>query len=216
MSTRRTPPAQLGFDALLSNADQANANRQAARESADLPGTMDEALPFYRSLIDRHHAAMLAGDAEAVLGLHREAHRLAEKLNGYEPGIIADDDAPGCVLDRETRSPDGTVPLWGQSGKFGITVGGMRVLIRIDGLFGIGSCAFVWPGFEAFVVDPDKPFLSETGYRCFIGLTAGLKPGYTPDSFVAEVIAEHVRSEMKGRLLAIKPQYRKRKRKAAT
>ncbi|RED25560.1 hypothetical protein BJ123_13128 [Rhodopseudomonas thermotolerans] len=201
--------AQLGFDALLSSADQINANRQVERESAHLPGAMEEALPFYRALIERHHAAMLAGDAAAVLECHREAHRLAEKLNGYEPGIIADEDAPGCVLDRETRAPDGAVPLWGQSGSFEITVGTMRARIRIDGLFGIASGYFVWPGFDARVVDLDQPFISETGYRSFLGISGALEPGHTPDSFAAAVVEAHVRRELKGCLLTIKPEYRR-------
>ncbi|EJW10841.1 KlcB protein [Rhodovulum sp. PH10] len=211
MSRRRTAPAQLGFDALLSNADQVNANRQAARECADLPGTMEAALPFYRSLIDRYHAAMRTGDADAVLAMHREAHRLALKLNNFEPGICADDDAPGCVLDRETRAPDGIVPLWGQSGSFEIAVGTMRVRIDIEGLFGICSGHFVWPGFSAHAVELDRPFLSETGYQSFLGLSGAPKPGLTPDSFTAAVVAGHVRRELKGRLLAIKPEYRRGK-----
>lgn len=206
---------QLGFEALLASADRQNINRQVERESAHLPGTMEEALPFYRALIERHHAAMLAGDAAAVLEFHREAHRLAEKLNGYEPGIIADDDAPGCVLDRETRAPDGTVPLWGQSGTFEITVGTMRARIRIDGLFGIASGYFVWPGFDAHAVELDKPYISETGYRSFIGLSWELEPGYTPDRFVTAVIEAHVRRELKGRLLAIETRYRRPKEESS-
>lgn len=195
---------QLGFEALLASADRQNVNRKVERESAHLPGTMEEALPFYRALIERHHAAMLAGDAAAVLGFHREAHRLAEKLNGYEPGIIADDDAPGCVLDRETRATDGTVPLWGQSGTFEITVGAMRARIRIDGLFGIASGYFVWPGFDVRAVDLDQPFISETGYQSFLGLSGGPEPGWTPDRFVASVIEAHIRAQLKGRLLPLK------------
>lgn len=206
--SRRTDSAQLGFDALLADAERDNTTRQMDRDSAHLPGTMDEAVPYLHALIERHHAAMLAGDAGAVLAMHSEAHDLAGKLNGYEPGILAGPDAPGCVLDRETAAPDGTVPLWGQSGCFEIVVAGMRVRIRMDGLFGIASCHFVWPGFDARAIEFDKPFLSETGYRSFIGLTAELMPGTTPDKFVVEVIAAHVRRELKGRLLPIDARYR--------
>lgn len=104
---------QFAFDALL--ADTAAINRARAEETAHahLPGTMDAALPYYRRLIEAHHAAMLAGDAGEVSRLRRSAHDLAYKLNGFERGILADDDAPGCVLDRLTRSGDGAVPLWG-------------------------------------------------------------------------------------------------------
>lgn len=78
MSARRNQPAQLGLDALLAGAERDNVNQQKARECAHLPGTMTEAIPFYRALIDRHHAAMLAGDAATAMALREEAHRLAE------------------------------------------------------------------------------------------------------------------------------------------
>ena len=53
-----------------------------------------------------------------------------------------------------------------------------------------------------------KPFLSETGYRSFIGSRGSLQPGMTPDSFAREIVALHVSRELKGKLLAIKPEYR--------
>lgn len=200
---------QLGFDALLSHAEEANATRQQERASAHLPGAMEAALPFYRGLIERHHRAMLAGEAEAVMQLRDEAHCLAVKLNGYDPGILADENAPGCVLDRATRAPEGTVPMWGQSGCFDITCDGMRVRIEMEGIFGIGASFMAWTGFAAHAVEWDRPFLSETGYRSFLGVGGELQPGFTPDSFASAIIAAHVRRELKGKLAAIKPEYRR-------
>lgn len=75
---------------------------------------MTEALPFYRSLSRWHHAAMLSADVGQALALRKEAHLLAEKLNGFEPGILADEDAPGCVAPA-TRAPAGTVPPWARA-----------------------------------------------------------------------------------------------------
>jgi hypothetical protein len=211
MSPRHMPQAaQLGFNSLLEEADTANTTRALAKELAHLPGSMDEALPFYRALLERHHAAMLAGEEREAMALREEADRLATKLNNYEPGIIADDDAPGSVLERLTRAGDGTVPLWGQTGSFEITHGAMRVQIEMDGIFGVASDVFPWLGFAAHAVEWGKPFLSETGYRSFIGLRGGLQPGMTPDSFAPEIIALHVSRELKGKLVAIKPEYRKR------
>jgi hypothetical protein len=211
MSPRAKPQAaQLGFNSLLDEAETANTTHKLARELVHLPGTMDEALPFFRSLMERHHAAMLAGLEGEAMELREEADRLATKLNGYEPGIIANDDAPGCVLERLTRAEDGTVPLWGQTGSFEIAHGGMRVQIEMDGIFGVASNVFPWLGFAAHAVEWGKPFLSETGYRSFIGLRGGLQPGMTPDSFAREIIALHVARELKGKLLAIKQEYRER------
>jgi hypothetical protein len=217
MSPRRTPrsPAQLGFDALLANAESANHTRQTERECAHLPGTMVDGLPFFRALIDRHHAAMVAGDADTAMQLREEADRLATKLNNFDGGILADDDSARNVLDRETRAPDGTVPLWGQSGSFEAAYGSMRVRIEMDGIFGTASHVYHWLGFAAHAIEYDKPFLSETGYRCFVAIGGVLEPGFTPDIMAREVIAAHVKRELKGKLLAIEPEYRQRKRKAA-
>jgi hypothetical protein len=211
MSPRATPQAaQLGFNNLLDEAEEANTMRTLAKELAHLPGSMEEALPFFRALMARHHAAMLAGFESEAMALREEADRLATKLNNYEPGIIAGDNAPGCVLERLTRAEDGTVPLWGQTGVFEITHGSMRVQIEMDGIFGVASNVFPWLGFAAHAVEWGKPFLSETGYRSFIGLRGGLQPGMTPDSFAREIVALHVSRELKGKLLAIKPEYRER------
>ncbi len=201
--------AQLGFDALLTAADSENRARIFERETGHLPGTMEQALPFYRALIERHHAAMLTAAVDEAMGLREEAHKLALRLNGGEPGIIAGDDAPGCVLACETAATPGTVPLWGQTGDFVIAVDGMRVRIEQDGIFGIGCGFSYWPGFSAHAVDPDRPFLSETGYRSFLGIHAEPEPGLTPDAFAREIIAAYVERELKGRPVPIESRYRK-------
>jgi len=199
---------QLGFDSLLATAQQANAERELERETAHLPSTMAEALPFYRGLIETHHAAMLAAAGDEVLHIRDEARKLALRLNRGEPGILAGDDAPGCILERDTAAASGTVPLWGQAGDFTVTAGTMRVRIELDGMFGIGGRYLLWPGFSAHAVDYGRPFLSETGYRSFIGIHAPFVPGMTPDAFAREIIAAHVARELKGRLLAIEREYR--------
>jgi hypothetical protein len=200
--------AQLGFNALLANADAANAAHAMARECAHLPGNLIDAVPFYRALIDRHHAVMLAADLRQIIALREEARRLASKLNRFEPGIIADPDAPGCVLDRETRAPSGSVPLWGQSGSFEITYRRMRVGVRMDGIFGIGALAAPWLGFGVHAVEWDQPFLSETGFRSFLGLYRALRAGVTPDAFALDVVTSHVERDLHGRLVAIAPRHR--------
>jgi hypothetical protein len=181
----------------------AQAQKHAAL--AHLPGTMDEAIPYYLALIDRHHAAMLAGELDTVTRLRREAHDLAYKLNGFSTGILAHDDAPGCVLDRSTRAEQGKVPLWGQSGSFEVQYKAMRVLVEMNGLFSIGASHVSWLSFAAHAVEKKKPFLSETGYRSFLGTGGGLSPGYTPDQFATGIIAAYVEHELKGRLKRIVP-----------
>lgn len=204
-----TPPTgQLGFDALLNDAESDNRTRKFERETAHLPKTFDDALPFYRNLIEQNHAAMLAADVDETTRLHDEAHKLALRLNGGDLGIIAGVDAPGCVLERETAAEYGMIPLWGQSGEFIITIGAMRVRIDLDGMFGIGARFNFWPGFSAHAVEFDKPFLSETGYRSFLGIFAAPQSGLTPDIFVHKVISAYVEGELNGKLKAVAARYR--------
>lgn len=195
--------AQLGFDALLAEAETVNREQEAAKASAHLPATMADALPYFRGLLDRHHAAMIAADIESALALRIEARDLALKLNGGQNGILAGEDAPGCVLARETAAATGTVPLWGQRGDFTIDCNGMRVRVAMDGIFGIGATTGFWLGFAAFAVDRSRPFLSETGYRSFLGCWIDLAPDVTPDAFAATVIRHYVAHDLKGRLKTI-------------
>jgi hypothetical protein len=194
-------PQQLGFgfDAI-----------QEQQETAHLPSAMDDGVHLYRAMLVKNHEAMLAGDEKGAAAIQKEAARLATKLNGGEPGILGGPEAPGHVLMDATAAPPGTVPMWGQKGEFDVRVGNMPVHIRMDGMLGAGRLRSNWPGFDATVVEPDKPFLSETGYRSFIGVHAKLVPGLTTDAFAREVIASYIKAECKGRLRPVKPEYRGR------
>jgi hypothetical protein len=194
-----TKPRQLGFgfDEILHE-----------QETAHLPGTMEQAIPYYRKLIERHHEAMIAGNEPEVMKLREEAHELAIKLNGGELlGIMGGPDAPVYVLERATEAPAGTVPMWGQTGEFTIDVDGMRVRIEQDGIFGLGMGTSPYPGFAAHAVDYQKPFISETGYRSFMGCHADMVPGITPEVFAREVIAANIARERKGKLAKIERSY---------
>lgn len=207
MSSSDSNAAQLGFDALLADAETESRARRFERDTAHLPDTMEMALPFYRDLIDRYDDAVMAADVHEAKRLAEEAHNLALRVNGGEPGILAHDDAPGYVLARETAAPQGTVPLWGQEGQFVIHVDGMRVRIELDGLFGICTPQFFWPGFSAHAVDWLAPFLSPTGYRSFLGIHADPQPNLLPDEFTGKVITRYVRGELKGKLVDIGRDY---------
>lgn len=194
-----TDPQQLGF-----GFDQmAEADR-----TAHVPSTMEEAIPYYRELLQKHHQAMMAGDMDAAVQVRDEAEDLAVKLNGGELlGICARPESPGHRLETETTAPDGAVPLWGQTGNFVIDVNGMKVRIEQDGLFGIGASMSSAPGFAAHAVDYDKPFLSETGYRSFIGYRPQIESGMTPDAMAREIIAGYVATECKGKARKIERTY---------
>lgn len=199
---------QLGFDTLLADAETENRDRIFERKTAHLPDSLEEAIPYYRGLIEANHAAMLAADESETRRLHEEARQLARKLNGGESGILAYDDAPGYILAGETIAAQGSVPLWGQTGAFIVEAVSMSVHIEMEGMFGIGSGWGFWPGFAAYSVDPTKPFLSKTGYRRFLGIHADPRPGMTPEAFTAMVIETYVERELHGKLLRIHPRYR--------
>lgn len=204
-------PVQLGFDALLDSAEQDNRRRTFDRETGHLPSAMPEGLVNFRKLLEQHHEAMLAADVERVMRLRDEADKLALRLNNGDPGIKAGENSPACVLERETAAPSSTVPIWGQTGEFIVSVGLMKVRVEIEGVFGIASGFGFWPGFSARAVEPDKPFLSETGFRSFLGSYADPAPGMSPETFAREAIASYVRKELKGKLLRIEERYRKEK-----
>jgi hypothetical protein len=203
-------PAQFGFDDLLIEAEAVNKAAALEKEFGHLPATMENALPFYRDLIDRHHAAMLAGDLDTVMRLRKEAHDLARKLNRGEPGILAGPDAPGCVLETLSAAEPDAIPLWGQTGSFMVEVKSVRVRIEMDGIFGIGSGYMPWPNFSVHAMDWGQPFISETGYRGFMGLNAVLEPGLTAETFVTGVLEAHIAGSLKGRMVAIEPRRRKK------
>jgi len=199
---------QLGFDGLIAEADSANARQRFDRETAHLPSAFDEAVPYFRLLIRQHHAAMLEGNVRSVFDLRAEARSLARKLNDGNPGILASEDAPGRVLERLTSAPAGVLPLWGQKAAFEIAVRGMKICVRLDGLFGIGTGAFFWPGFAAHAVELDRPFFSETGYRSFLGIAAESCAAILPQEFAEKVVSGYVQEELKGKLVPIHARYR--------
>jgi len=182
--------------------------------TAHLPSLMPAAILYYRELLQRYHASVLASDIAGTRRINEEAHDLAANLNGGTRfGIIAKDDSPGCVLERETAAPTGEVPLYGQLGEFILDVAEIPIRIEMDGIFGVGATFMGLPGFSAHAVDYDKPFISETGYRNFPGYRVELMPGTTPDQLVHQVISHHIADKeygLKGKLVRIGQEYSRR------
>lgn len=201
---RASPPTtQLGFDTLLAEADRKNAAAIRDTRYPGFPDTMPEAVAYCRTLIERHHGFMTAADLDNAMACRQEAHALALHLNGGDPGILAGPEAAGCVLDAATAAPEGSIPLWGQAGDFVLTISGMQVRIDLDGVFGIGATALPFPGFAAHVVDRAAPFLSDTGFRSFLGFHMPLTPGLSVESYIRTAIAHQIKTDLKGRLVRI-------------
>lgn len=197
---------QFGFEAMLEDAARDNAARLFDRATAHLPDTWEDGLVIHKEQITHHHAAMLEGEIDAAVAIREEAHKLAIKLNGGH-GILASDDAAGCRLGKTTAAKDGAVPMWGQDGCFSTEAKEMQVAVEMHGMFSIGATSMPFLGFSARAVDPSKPFLSETGYRSFLGVTVPPEDGMTTERFVQRVVAAHVEIELNGKLLHIDRKY---------
>lgn len=154
---------------------------------------------------------MLANDFEDAMAIQNDAYLLAKKLNGGASGVLASDDAPGCVLARKAAAETGCVPLWGQDGAFELEAAGMALNVEMKGMFGIGATAMPYLGFSVRAVDRTKPFLSETGYRSFLGASVAPEVGMTTAAFVRRVVELHVAHELNGKLLSIGDQFWERR-----
>jgi hypothetical protein len=59
-------------------------------------------------------------------------------------------------------------------------------------------------------VEFNRPFLSTTGYRSFLGVQGDPVPGLSPDEFTRRVIESYIANDLKGRLVPIEPKHRQR------
>lgn len=194
---------QTSFDTLLNDTDRINEQTQFEKQVAHLPSTMAEAIEFHHEQIKAHHQAMLDCDFEKAIAIREDARLLALKLNKNKGGIIAHENAPGCVLARECAADKGTIPLWGQQGVFTITVKGIQVEITIDGMFGIGATSMIYAGFGAKAVDWNKSFISETGYRSFLGCAVTPQKEMTTEDFAKTVITHFLEHDRQGQFVQI-------------
>lgn len=190
--------------------DFAEADRRAkkaaiAKATEHLPGDMEAAVAFHRTQIDDFNAAMLRQDQSAMDLICREAYALAEKLTGHS-AIFGSDNSPVFTLIRRCAAPNGTVLLWGQEGEFTLPVAGTLVRFEWGGMLCLcGSHS----GFNAHVVDYDRPFISDTGFRSFVsGGGVGHVAGMTVAQYATAAIEHHVQTEMKGKLVPINRNFR--------
>jgi hypothetical protein len=108
-------------------------NQAAALERAvgHLPSSLDEALPYYRDLIARHHAAILAGDGETAIALRHDHPACASitASQAFSPALTPQAASFPISHRRARYDPSG-----GQEGEFILEVAGIHVLIKLSGL----------------------------------------------------------------------------------
>lgn len=152
--------------------EQKPANREAiaAALAATLPADRDELLAAAVSAVVEIDAAIMRGDdAAAELAAEKHAAIIWKMNGGTHFGSMADDDAPGRVIERHCAAVPGEVPLWGQRGQFLVERGNVRALVEYEAGFGGPLGAH----FQFHALDLDKPFISETGYRSHFDTARG-------------------------------------------
>jgi hypothetical protein len=144
-------------DRARENARDVRASEIAALMPSDMVGLLDAAMSAVRDL----HAAVLASYNQAAEAAEERYEAIVWKLNdGQFFACRADEDSPGCIIDRHCAAIPGEIPVWGQYGEFIIQVDGVRALVKFGDGYGVGQTHFTF-----HAVDLDRPFISETGYR---------------------------------------------------
>ncbi|WP_205182511.1 hypothetical protein [Burkholderia sp. LMG 13014] len=138
----------------------------------------DRQIKKARKLIREIHAAVMAGDTEALRKLEDTFYEIPVELNGGEAFGSAD---MKDALAAACAAADGEVPLWGQAGRFFLCVDGMPAVVEYEPEHS--------HQIALHAVLNDTLFISETGYRCmYMHLPAKLHRGKTVDQAAADII----------------------------
>lgn len=140
---------------------ETNRNEQVMQLAAGLPEAAPALLDVAMQAVRYIDAAVRAGDDSSLALATVRYDAVVWMLNGGTFFGCADGpDSPASVVGRHCAAAPGVVPLWGQSGEFLIVIDGIRAVVHMEGR------GFSWMHhFEFHAVDPDTPFISETGYR---------------------------------------------------
>lgn len=151
---------------------------------------------------DAYHAAIMTGDEAARQAAEERAFAVLVALNDGEVfGFAVSGKAPDLML-ADTAAEPGSVPHWGQRGEFVLTVDAMRVRVTFDPNLGRSMPAHL----GLHVVDPGKPFISDTGFwsRWLNGMVAGQTVDDAARELIEQTLAESGRK-------MIDPSFRQRR-----
>lgn len=169
-----------------------NQDAKVMQLAAMLPEVGSALLDVAMQAVVELDAAVRAGNDSAVALATERYDAVVWKLNGGTFfGCAAGPDAAAAVIGRHCAAVPGRVPLWGQHGEFLVEVEGIRAVVRMEGR------RYAWTHhFEFHAIDPDTPFISETGYRSHFARPVG-------ECTVDEAAALHLRAILaeKGRVM---------------
>lgn len=169
-----------------------NQDAKVMQLAAMLPEVGSALLDVAMQAVVELDGAVRAGNDSAVALATARYDAVVWKLNGGTFfGCAGGPDAPAAVVGRHCAAVPGAVPLWGQRGEFLVEAEGIRAVVRMEGR------GFSWMHhFEFHAIDPDTPFISETGYRSHFARPVG-------ECTVDEAAALHLRAILaeKGRVM---------------
>lgn len=165
---------QLGFDFVPAASPQ----EQLIRDGRGLPDDLDGLLREAKAALSAINAAIVKG--ERYRPQFTRLRAIVERWRVLKH-VAAEDAAE--ELGAALQAADGKVPTWGRRGRFIMTARECRILILWP-----GALDDEFPGFEAFAIDFDRPWLTSTGYRDFGGIYE--EPQGTVIAYVRRRIAE--------------------------
>ncbi len=147
-----------------------------------LPTDIDQLVARYeQGLVDLHQLALDGDDAGAAKQIEA-LELMEERANGDTHFGMACDDSPAERLRLETSAPVGEIPTWGRRGVFKMMVDDVPYIVEQN----------EHGNLSVYAVDASKPFISETGFRSFMGDIAF---GCTVDQQAEAYIRESMASE---------------------
>lgn len=126
-----------------------------------MPDGDDELMAHAGEVLESFHASVMVGSALKAMVAANRFDVLVRKMN--RGANFASAEVRDRILDRYKPEP-GQVPLWGQDGEFRITVNDCRAWVKVS----VARWHFM-PHLEFHIIDLDRKFISETGYRSYFG-----------------------------------------------
>lgn len=142
-------------DYLVSIAREALGHYNAAMMACDKPARLAYELVIDACVETLYRITKYGGQEERADGTGRSwPPRSRSRFDCWNSG--------SAWLGKQLAAPDGEIPMHGQPGRFILNIHGCSTDVRYPGLFA-GN------GLDGRVIDLDRPFFSETGFRSFTG-----------------------------------------------
>lgn len=171
------------------------ARQRIAALAAAMPRDVGALIEIARAGIAGYHAAALSGDAA---GMTKHGDDVTAAVRSASFALNTYQLAAADQMRPYLEAKPGEEPMWGQPGRWVIEIAGCRADFHYGGLLD-------YLGNAAHVIDLEKPFISETGFRSFVGLGHGDVDGVigtgglSPSAWFSRACAEQCATDMNGK-----------------